>query len=175
MKIPYYLLGLLLRFGPKHGYSLREIIRREIAPFANIKQPTVYYNLEKLHRRGFVSAAVEKDGSRPEKTVYGITAEGRKQFEKLTAEILNEKYEPEFALDAVLYFLEFADIRQVTEYLRQRKSALARALERALQNRQEAVNQAPPGAAFLADSILGHRVDHLSAELEWTRTVLSKL
>ena len=66
-----YILGLLIRFGPQHGYQLKKTIAGQLADFTQIKLPNIYYHLEKMQMEGLVSASTEKDTGRPEKTVYG--------------------------------------------------------------------------------------------------------
>lgn len=172
MKVAYYLLGLLIRYGRQHGYSLKETISREVADFAKIKLPTIYYNLEKLKTQGYVTAAVEKDGNRPEKTVYEITDAGRGYFSSLTAEILKEAYEPEFLLDAVLYFLEFTDTQKLIESLAKRAGFLEFAISATLRHHEAVLPHIPQDAAFLAESIFDHHLCHMRAELEWTQKLL---
>ncbi len=172
MKVSYYLLGFLIRFGRQHGYSLKETIGREVADFAKIKLPTIYYNLEKLMKQGYVTAAVEKDGNRPEKTVYEITDAGRKHFALKTGEILKEYYEPEFTLDAVLYFWDQTDIKAVVQSLQKRTEILDTAIRATQQHHQAVLPHIPPHAVFLAESIFDHHLSHMRTELEWTQKVL---
>lgn len=175
MKIPYYLLGFLIRFGRQHGYSLKETISREVADFAKIKLPTIYYNLERLKEQGYVTAAVEKEGNRPEKTVYEITDPGRQYFGHLTEEILKESYEPEFTLDAVLYFLDLADTQKLAESLIKRQSILRASISATQRHHEAVLAQIPKDAAFLAESIFDHHLCHMQAELNWTIKVFKGL
>uniref|UniRef100_UPI000AEE63EC PadR family transcriptional regulator n=1 Tax=Clostridium sp. NkU-1 TaxID=1095009 RepID=UPI000AEE63EC len=65
--IPLYILGLLQRYGPQHGYQIKKIIAEQLSDFTQIKLPTIYYHLEKMETDGLLSANREKSGSRPEK------------------------------------------------------------------------------------------------------------
>ncbi len=80
MKIPFYILGLLQRFGPQHGYQIKKIIAEQLADFTQIKLPTIYYHLERMAADGLLSANLEKDSRRPEKTTYTITGKGKTAF-----------------------------------------------------------------------------------------------
>jgi DNA-binding PadR family transcriptional regulator len=175
LKIPYYLLGFLIRFGRQHGYSLKETISREVADFAKIKLPTIYYNLEKLRDQGYVTAMIEKEGNRPEKTVYEITDSGRQYFGRLTGEILKEHYEPEFILDAVLYFLDLADMETVTLSLQKRAEILDTSIRLTQRHHEAVLSSIPTDAAFLAESIFSHHLSHMQIELKWTQSVLKGL
>ena len=75
MQIPLYILGLLMRFGPQHGYQIRKIIGEELADFTGIKLSVIYYHLEKMEREGLLHGAREKTSGRPEKTRYSVTQE----------------------------------------------------------------------------------------------------
>ena len=46
LMIPLYILGLLLRFGPQHGYQIKKLLEEQLEDFTQIKLPTVYYHLE---------------------------------------------------------------------------------------------------------------------------------
>jgi DNA-binding PadR family transcriptional regulator len=60
--IPFYILGLLQRFGPQHGYQLKKIIGEQLSDFTQIKLPTIYYHLEKMEADGLLAANSEKPG-----------------------------------------------------------------------------------------------------------------
>ena len=72
MKIPFYILGLLMRYGPQKGYKIKQLVSEGITAFAKIKQSTVYNNLEKLKNNGYVNSNVDNNGTGPEKIVYSI-------------------------------------------------------------------------------------------------------
>ena len=69
MIIPFYILGLLQRFGPQHGYQIKKIISEQLADFTQIKLPVIYYHLEKMTQDELISPDCEKNGNRPEKTL----------------------------------------------------------------------------------------------------------
>jgi DNA-binding PadR family transcriptional regulator len=78
--IPLYILGLLQRFGPQHGYQIKKIIADQLADFTQIKLPTIYYHLEKMQAGGLLSVTSEKPGGRPEKSVYAVTKRASARF-----------------------------------------------------------------------------------------------
>ncbi|WP_243158096.1 PadR family transcriptional regulator [Aminipila terrae] len=104
MKIQFYILGLLLRYGPQHGYMLMQKVEEQISDFAHIKLPAIYYHLDKLNQNGYISAACQKDGNRPEKTVYSITAEGEKYFDGLLKKMQAEELKLELPFDGIIFF-----------------------------------------------------------------------
>jgi len=86
MQIPLYILGLLMRFGPQHGYRIRKIIGEELADFTGIKLSVIYYHLEKMEREGLLHGIREKISGRPEKTRYSVTQAGRAAFRRILGE-----------------------------------------------------------------------------------------
>lgn len=74
--IPLYILGLLLRFGPQHGYQIKKLLEEQLEDFTQIKLPTVYYHLEKMEAAGLIEAHRYRQGARPEKTVYRVSDAG---------------------------------------------------------------------------------------------------
>src|SRR5215472_11687934 len=91
------LLGLLLE-QPMYGQQIREVIENHHRLFADfIKKPTIYYQLDRLARDGYLSVrkeTVEAPGTGPahdelaprEREVYYITDKGRAYFYKLLRE-----------------------------------------------------------------------------------------
>lgn len=172
MKIPFYILGLLMRYGPQHGYRIRQIMEDEIADFARIKLPTIYYHLEKLLEKGCVSAVEERDGNRPEKTVYRITDEGRTYFSLLLHRLLNEEYCSELPYDGVLYFSEHTQEAELRAGLKRKQSELERRLTELEAHRSASMRLVPPEGQRGAALIFSHHRAHLQAELEWTRQTI---
>jgi len=68
----------LLGERPMHGYELvKEYERQEVADWASVSRPHVYYALQKLADRGLINAVRMSSGPDPRgKAVYRLTAEG---------------------------------------------------------------------------------------------------
>ncbi|MEQ8176239.1 MAG: PadR family transcriptional regulator [Syntrophomonadaceae bacterium] len=175
MKVPFYLLGLLIRFGPQHGYSLKQSISLGIADFAKIKLPTIYYHLERMAGDGFLSASTDRDGNRPEKTVYAVTEQGREYFKKLSQQILVESYQPEFNLDGLLYFSDLMDSKKLIEGLLKRRERLNRQHLYIKQHYEDTINGIPPDSIKWAAFIFKHHLSHFEAEIEWINKVVAEL
>jgi len=172
MKIPFYILGLLIRYGPQHGYSLKHIIEERISDFAKIKLPSIYYHLERLKEMGYVSESIDRDGNRPEKTVYSITEIGRKHFEVLYRMQTEESYSAELPLDGVLYFSETADSAELLKTLEGRRQELVYKLEALNLHEKSAMENMGDDGAVSARIIFDHHRSHIEAELNWlTRTI----
>ena len=172
MKIPFYLLGLLLRNGSQHGYSLKQIVETRIADFAKIKLPTIYYHLDKLHQKGYVTKALDREGSRPEKYVYSITDEGKAQFHTLLERQLHTDDTLEFSLDGVLYFGEHVEDTELLSELRQRKDTLAHKLAALRAHKDQVLATVHPKGRRSSEAIFNHHIVHMEAELTWLNETL---
>ncbi|HEX3075864.1 MAG TPA: PadR family transcriptional regulator [Lachnospiraceae bacterium] len=175
MKIPFYLLGLLIRYGPQHGYSLKQLIEERISDFAKIKLPTIYYHLQKLKEQGYVSESLDKDGNRPEKYVYTITEKGYQYFDILFDKQLRESYSPEFALDGVLFFNERIDKERFLMELQTKKEVLIERISQLEFHKAMAMERMPESGRLPANLIFEHHQDHLNAELSWLEKAIKGL
>ena len=92
--VPLYILGLLQRFGPQHGYQIKKILAEQLTDFTQIKLPTIYYHLVKMKEDGLLSASSEQPGGRPTKTVYAITEKGIDGFQSMLTALLDFNYRP---------------------------------------------------------------------------------
>ena len=76
------LLGLILE-KDCCGYDIITQIReRELDRWAKISTSTVYTRLAKLEKTGFIVGHIEREGNRPERTVYSLAEKGLDLFRK---------------------------------------------------------------------------------------------
>lgn len=172
MKIPFYILGLLIRYGPQHGYKLKQIIEERISDFAKIKLPTIYYHLQKLKEQGYITEIPDNDGNRHEKFVYEITEIGIKHYEQLLIKQLKEDYSPEFELDGVLYFKESADKDILLKELEFKKKVLIDKLKSLEIRKSNTLENIPDIGRCSANLIFEHHQCHYEAELIWLEKVI---
>ena len=83
------LLGFLRR-EQAHGYRLNEFIEREMAACTDIKKPTAYFLLDKMAQQGWITMRETREGNRPPRRVYRLTAKGEAQYQKLLRENLGK-------------------------------------------------------------------------------------
>lgn len=77
------LLGALME-KPLNAYEMKKIIEsRNIERWIKISTPSVYKNLVKLYKKGYLDGEVVKEGEMPEKTIYTINEKGREYFLEL--------------------------------------------------------------------------------------------
>ena len=74
-------LELLLE-KPMHPYEMAQVLRaRHIEARANIKPGSLYHAVERLESHGHIEVVdTQREGRRPERTVYGVTEAGRDAF-----------------------------------------------------------------------------------------------
>jgi DNA-binding PadR family transcriptional regulator len=72
----------LLHEKPMHPYEMAQLMReRHIDTRVKVKAGSLYHTVERLLDNGFVEVVdTQRDGRRPERTVYGMTATGRDAF-----------------------------------------------------------------------------------------------
>ena len=85
--IDLIVLGML-RKESLSAYDIQKLVDyRNISKWVKISTPSIYKKVLQLEDKGFISSHIEKDGRMPEKAVYTLTDEGKKEFEKLMLEI----------------------------------------------------------------------------------------
>ncbi len=74
-------LELLLE-KPMHPYEMSQVLRtRNIEARANVKAGSLYHAVERLEQHGHIKVVdTQREGRRPERTVYGVTEAGRDAF-----------------------------------------------------------------------------------------------
>jgi transcriptional regulator len=69
-----------LRWGPRHGYGIAQLIRTQSADVLQVDTGSLYPALHRLERKGWVSAAWQLSENRQRVREYRLTARGRKQL-----------------------------------------------------------------------------------------------
>lgn len=171
MKIQFYVLGLLLTYGPQHGYMLMQKVEQQISDFAKIKLPTLYYHLDKLNEKEYISATYEKDGNRPEKTVYSITPNGEKYFYELLKKLQAEELKLELPFDGVIFFQDRIDKNEFGQSIKSAILSIEAKLNRVIAHRQDVLCVIPEAGKSGTIAIFNHHIYHLEAELKWLKEI----
>lgn len=173
--IPLYILGLLQRFGPQHGYQIKKIIAEQLSDFTQIKLPTIYYHLEKMEADGLLSANREKPGGRPEKTIYSITEKGILAFKNMISGLLEFEYRPTFPSDGVFYFADYIEKAELVSHLADYMDKLKASLSNIKKHREETMHVVPDEDREMVHIIFSHHEHHFQAELDWAEESLNRL
>lgn len=99
-------LGAVRENGPVHGYDLRRgILSWGADEWANVTPGSIYNALKALVRDGLLEVVgTDRQGARPERTIYQLTAEGEKEFQQLLRENLWRSRLPNHPLHVGLAF-----------------------------------------------------------------------
>jgi DNA-binding PadR family transcriptional regulator len=116
----------LLDERPMHPYELASTMRdRHQDEFIRLNFGSLYHTVDVLERSGWiVPGEREKEGRRPERTVFNLTPAGREMLVQVVSEILarpRREY-PHFA--AGLMFMHHLSTARAVECLRERASSL---------------------------------------------------
>ena len=158
------LLGFLRREN-MHGYKLNEFIERDMAACTDLKKPTAYFLLDKMAKQGWISMKETREGNRPPRRVYKVTAKGEAEYQKMLRENLAAFIETKFPGDIGLGFADDLDPNDVLPLLTERRTALIA--------KQDDLNAVPEHSGSL-QLIVSHQQFHLEAELRWLDQVIAQ-
>lgn len=167
MKVPLYILGFLLRYGPQHGYLLKQHIDNEASDFAVIRTANLYYHLERLEQAGHVSVTVEKDGRRPDRQVFEITEAGKQHFFSLLEKAAETLFQGEYLFDAALYFAQYLAPEILNREFERSIEKIAQTVAHIRSHQAETMKSIPEHFGKLATAIFNHHRYHYEAELKW--------
>ena len=158
------LLGLL-RGQEMHGYQLNEVLSR-VNRYIGLKKATVYFLLDKMADAGWVTRTVERDGNRPSRRVYHLTAEGEAIFQQLLRENLAQHHPTQFSGDIGLAFADALPPHELEHLLVNRRAAVEAEL---------AALRATEHPAGSLRWIIEHQIRHLVTELDWLDELIHSL
>lgn len=173
--IPLYILGLLIRFGPRHGYKIRKLIGEQLADFTRIKLPVIYYHLENMESSGLLQSRTGREGTRPAKKIYKATKKGILEFRNLLRAELEMDYHPVFASDAVFYFADHLGRGEIPGGLGAYAEKLKLAVKRIARHHALIVPGLPAEMRLFAELIFDHHRAHYRAEIAWAEKAIEKL
>lgn len=104
--IDLIVLGILKKESLS-AYDIQKIVEyRNISKWVKISTPSIYKKVIQLEKKGFMKGDIVKEGNMAEKTVYSLTEEGEKQFEKLMLEIASKPVRMFLDFNAVIVNLD---------------------------------------------------------------------
>jgi PadR family transcriptional regulator len=69
-----------LQWGPQHGYAIGQTIRAQSSEVLHVEAGSLYPALQRLAKRGWVTAKWDQTEANQRAKFYRLTAEGRKQL-----------------------------------------------------------------------------------------------
>lgn len=79
MSLPHALLGLI-NYQPSTGYDLKNKFQKSIHFFWNAALPHIYRSLKQMEKEGWIASTIEQQTGKPNRKVYRITGEGKKEL-----------------------------------------------------------------------------------------------
>ena len=159
------LLGILME-GKTHGYRLDQYVAHAMGPYASLKKPTAYRELERLEADGYIKHEVERVGNRPQRRVYEITAKGRSYFFDLLREHLGGFARAYFVDDIGVAFMDHLPLEEVRRLLTEKRKKTQAALEE---------SRELPDHGGHWRYVVSHNVAHLEADVAWLDSVIGDL
>lgn len=159
MAIRHALLGLLAT-EPKHGYELKAAFKEALAGTWEVNPGQIYTTLSRLLRDGLVTNQRVEQDDRPDKKVYTLTDEGRKELARwFETPIGEEQYPRDELLVKLLVFRQVGggDGRHLV--WRQRKAHL--------ETMRQLVKLSGGAGEAVAQLLFERAILHLEADLRW--------
>jgi DNA-binding PadR family transcriptional regulator len=156
-----------------HGYELKATLESWGTEWwTDIAYGSIYFALKKMTVEGLLTVErTEPAGARPARTIYAITDEGRREFQRLVRELW-WTYEPTVNPFAVaITFVDALPADEAAAALRSRIAGFEQALAAAPYFTQSKRTLAGPAAAAAVE--LG--TAQARAELDWLRETLAAI
>jgi DNA-binding PadR family transcriptional regulator len=168
-----FVLGALAKRGPMHGHQLRRDARMDRADlWSDVRPGSLYGALHRLAAEGLIEALrTEQDGKLPARTVYAITAEGRRELRTLRAEALQEVRLRPDPVDLALAMSSDLDEDTLRGYIEDRIQALEAQAAQFDHHR----DRVWPDQTVADDLVVEHARLRSEAELAWHQLVLDRL
>src|SRR5215467_2032626 len=69
-----------LQWGPQHGYAIAQVIRAQSSEVLRVEAGSLYPALQRLAKRGWVTAKWDQTEANQRAKFYRLTPEGKKQL-----------------------------------------------------------------------------------------------
>lgn len=172
---PLALAVLALLFErPMHPYEMGLIMKqRHKEDSIKLRYGSLYTVIDLLLARGFISArGVARDGRRPERTVYEITAAGRDELQAWMADLIGEPVKEYPQFEAALCLLPVLPPDEALALLRQRLTRIKNRVSKLqAESTHPAVQNLPP--LFLVEN--EYRLALVKAERRFIAELITRI
>ncbi|HXM56787.1 MAG TPA: PadR family transcriptional regulator [Candidatus Dormibacteraeota bacterium] len=123
-------LGLLAE-EPRHPYDIAYTMQtRRMNEHIKLSMGTLYHVVEQLQRLGWIEPTeTAREGRRPERTIYALTADGRRQLQDRVRQLIAEPTREYSSFEAGLTFMHQLAAEEAAMALRRRAQALREQIE----------------------------------------------
>jgi DNA-binding PadR family transcriptional regulator len=164
----------LLSEQPCHPYEIQRLLKQRHKSYAVGKTRTLYRAIEELEAAGYIEPLeTSREGRRPERTVYRITAEGSEELENWLAELLSTPVDETPVFQVAVGLLGYITEDRAEAALATRMVALrarVSALDATLKMAQDDL-----GLPRLVLLELEHAIALATAETDWIRSIVADM
>lgn len=163
----------LLREAPMHPYEMQRLLRlRHKDEILALKRGSLYHAIGRLERdRLIVAKSTTRNGRRPERTTYAITASGRKEFTRVLRHIIATPRRESSEFMAAMSFLVHLTPAEALPRLEER----AQHLDSEIANRSAGLVAASRFVLRINLVESEYLVAVLKAELAWVRVLIADI
>jgi DNA-binding PadR family transcriptional regulator len=163
----------LLNERPMHPYELAATMRgRHYDEFVRLNFGSLYHTVDALERDGWiVGTEREKEGGRPERTIYRLTDSGRGVLLKAVGEIVSQPRREYQHFSAGLMFMHHLSAATAAALLEQR----AEALQAVITKLSGILDELHATHGRLALIELEHKIALIEAERAWVQKVAREI
>jgi DNA-binding PadR family transcriptional regulator len=164
----------LLNERPMHPYELASTMReRHHDEFIRLNFGSLYHTVEVLERNGWiVPTEREKDGRRPERTVYRLTESGQSVFLSVLRDILAIPRREYLHFSAGLMFMHHLESKVAVDMLQKRSLVLGTVIDK-LSHILDELHET--GHTRLIVIELEHKIAILQAERAWVNKTVKEI
>ena len=169
-------LGALavLTEGQSHPYEIQRLFRERHKDFAVGPPRALYHAIGRLEQRGLVSVVeTRREGRRPERTVYGITDEGRDEVAAWVCELIETPVVEHPVFTAAMSLVGVLPVARVAQALGARVVRLEGSIAGGRTALRMLLDEVGLARGHVLELELGLRL--LEAELAWCRAVIDDL
>ncbi len=119
MSIQIVILGLLEEKA-SHPYEIKKVIvENKWDHLFPVTDGNLYHAIRKLEKHKWIEAEKQEQvNNRPNRTVYRLTHEGKKQLSKEIFEVFNQRILEPRSLYPALLFIHSSDVQKITELIK---------------------------------------------------------
>ncbi len=166
-------LALLVE-RPRHPYEMQRLMRERHKDYAVGKARSFYDAVDRLTRDGLVEPLeTSREGKRPERTVYRVTAEGREEFEARLGALLSTPVTEYPVFEIAVSFLAYLPPEAAIRTLRERVVALEGVIGGLDASLRALREQLDLPRVFVLEQEYARALRQ--AEREWTRTLIADI
>jgi PadR family transcriptional regulator, regulatory protein AphA len=125
--LKFAILGFL-SYTPMTGYDIKQRMDRSTSHFWHAKQSQIYTTLKCLEQEGCIESHVEEQTDRPDKRIYTLTPEGRRQLKTWLEEPYTECSPRKETLVLKMFFAAQMDPQSAISQLRIQRDVHAKQL-----------------------------------------------